>query len=299
MGVIYKITSPSDKIYIGKTKNLRKRKTEHIRQAQKGTDGILYNSIRKYGWHHHKLEIIEEIQDDLLNEREVFWIAEYNTYWKDNSIGMNLTKGGDGNNGSWMHKTELREWFSDKFKGEGNPFYGKTHTEEFRKEQSQRAKKYSIEKQTRIPKWGVEKGRLKVMRSVLCYDKYGNFLKKYDSARDAEKELNINHESIAMVCNGKRTHVNELIFRYFEPGYLLKIEVKEFNKASIKRPVLYLDKRHSIIKEYPSSLEASLDLKIPKTTINRAANYNKYKPIRSGHIFIYKDLHENFKIKTA
>jgi len=54
--------------------------------------------------------------------------------------------------------------------------------------------------------------------------------------------------------------------------------------------LLYLNKQGEIIKEYESSLDASIDLKVPLTTIRRAALYNKKRPIRTGHIFIYKDL---------
>lgn len=290
MGVIYKITSPTNRIYVGKTNNLRKRKTEHIRQAQKGTQGLLYNSIRKYGWAQHKLEIIEEVEDSLLNEREIFWIKEFKTYWKDNEQGMNLTKGGDGNNGSWMHKTELRKWFSERFTGPGGPFYGKTHTEAWRIEKSKEVSEYNKRNGIRVPEWGVEKGRLKVMRAIICYDKNGNFLKEYDSLRSACNDLKIHHSSISESCNGKITGVfGKYVFRYKTENYPIKIDVGEVKCRGEKRPVLLLTPDLEIAIEFPSSLEASQFLSIPKTTINRAAQYNFCHPIRTGHIFLYRD----------
>lgn len=292
MGVIYKITSPSGKVYVGKTYDLRKRINSHKCDTRKGSSIILHNSIRKYGWEAHVIEVIEEVADELLNEREMFWITELKTYCHENPMGLNMTKGGEGQRGSWMHDTERRKWYSERFKGKGGPFYGKKHTEENKIAQSERAKKWALETGKTIPKWGAEKGRLKVIRAVLCYDKYGNFLKKYESVISADRELNIDHSSITMVCQGKRTHVNELVFRYYEPNYPLNIQVGEIKFPGTKRPVLYLNSQLQITKEYPSSQEASDDLKVPKTTINRAACYNNYKPIRTGHIFIYKDLHE-------
>jgi len=68
MGFIYKITNPNNKIYIGKTYCLRKRINGHKSYSKKGFKHILYNSIRKYGWDLHKIEVIEEIADELMNK---------------------------------------------------------------------------------------------------------------------------------------------------------------------------------------------------------------------------------------
>lgn len=135
MGVIYKITSPSNKAYVGKTYDLNKRIASHKHCAKSGKNLLLSNSIRKYGWEAHRLEVIEEMDDNILNEREIFWITD-------------------------------------------------------------------------------------------------------------------------------------------------------------KRPILLLTEMYEVICEYDSAKEASDFWKIPKTTINRAAMYNWLKPIRTGHIFIYKDLWE-------
>jgi group I intron endonuclease len=293
MGVIYKITSPTNKVYVGKTYDLRKRINAHKACSRKGSSVILYNSIRKYGWDAHKLEVIEEVEDDKLNEREMFWIAELKTYCFENPMGLNMTKGGEGQRSTWMHDTQRRMDQSNKFKGEGNPFYGKKHPIELRKELSKLASKRNKKLNRTVPKWGAEKGRLKVIRAVICYDKYGNFLKEYDSISSAEKELKINHASICESCKGIITGVfGKYVFRYKEPNYPLKIEVGEVKIKSTKRPVLYLNKKLEVIKEYASASEAAVDLEMPKTTINRAALYNNLKPIRTGHIFIYKDLYE-------
>lgn len=292
MGVVYKITSPTNRVYVGKTHDLRKRINAHKAAARRGSAVILHSSIRKYGWDAHMLEIIEEVEDEMLNERETFWIAELKTYHHENPMGMNMTQGGDGQRSTWMHDLRRRQDQSNKFSGEGNPFYGKSHKESTRRIIGEKTSKRNKRNNHTIPDWGIRKRRMQVIRSILSYDKYGNFLKKYDSITDAEKELKIDHSSIILVCNGQRSHANNHLFRYYEPNFLLKIDVPELRQQSVKRSVLYLSKKMQVIKEYDSSLEASIDLDIPKTTINRAALYNNYKPIRTGHIFIYKDLHE-------
>lgn len=301
MGVIYKITSPSKKIYIGKTYDLRKRINCYKCASKKGSSIILLNSIRKYGWDAHVLEVVEEISDELLNEREVFWIKELGTYCYENPMGLNMTKGGDGQRSTWMHKTELRQWYSDKFTGEGNPFYGKQHNKETKTKMSELAKIRNKKDGRKIPEWGVENGRLKVIRAVICYDKYGNFLRDFYSITDAANKLNISKGGITESCKETSSGVDgKYIFRYKAPNFPLKIEVGVIKNKTVKRVVLYLSKDLNVIKEYDSSLEASIDLGIPKTTINRASMYNKLKPIRTGHIFIYKDLLEQqLKNKAA
>ena len=149
MGVIYKIISPSWKIYVGKTYNLRKRISSHKCSAKADKNIMLHNSIRKYGWDAHNLEVIEEVDDSIMDEREIYWIAELETYCYENPMGLNMTKGGEGQRSTWMHKTGLRKWFSEKFTGEGNPFYGKKHTEETRKKLSIAHKGQSPSEETR------------------------------------------------------------------------------------------------------------------------------------------------------
>ncbi len=121
IGYIYKIINPSGKVYIGQTINLKGRLNKYKSndcQKQK----ILYNSIKKYGWIKHVFEILEECAVDdnktLLNEREKFWIKEFNSF----GCGMNCNEGGNGNVGR-VCSDETKEKIRL-----GN--LGKTHTAE-------------------------------------------------------------------------------------------------------------------------------------------------------------------------
>ncbi len=88
---IYKFTNPKGKVYIGKSKHIEVRKedykSEKIYQQRK-----IYYSIKKYGLENHEFEIIEECSIDQLDEREIYWIKQYNSVEE----GLNLTYGGDG-----------------------------------------------------------------------------------------------------------------------------------------------------------------------------------------------------------
>lgn len=91
-GIIYKITNKvNGKSYIGQTRyTLEFRWRQHI---HKKDNTYFHNAIRKYGPENFTLEVLEECSTSNLNEREIFYIAKYNTFKE----GYNLTTGGDGN----------------------------------------------------------------------------------------------------------------------------------------------------------------------------------------------------------
>lgn len=296
MGVIYKITSPNLRKYVGKTYCLRKRINSHKSNSKKETGIILMNSIKKYGWGAHKIEVIEEVDDSLLNEREMFWIKELKTYCYDFPGQMNMTKGGEGQRSTWKHDVERVKRASERFKGVNAPFYGRHHTEENKKIIGDKARIRNKETGKIVPEWGAEKGRNVVRKPIVCYSSDGIFVKEFTCAAAAALEMRLEHTSISMVCSNKRTHVGGFVFRYRTDNYSKKINVGELKQQTIKRPVLTLTPEYEIVCEHTSAQEASDFWGIPKTTINRTAMYNWLKPIRSGHVFIYKDLYEKLKL---
>jgi len=93
MGFIYKITSPSKKMYVGQTKNKpQKRWNEHCKQSSGCV--ALKNAITKYGLENMTFEVVEECADELLNDREHHWIRDLNTL---SPHGYNLRTGGGAN----------------------------------------------------------------------------------------------------------------------------------------------------------------------------------------------------------
>lgn len=97
MGYIYCITNLiSGKKYIGQTtRTIQERFREHSRQAYmpENDSRPICRAIRKYGIENFEIEQLEETDNSLLNEREIYWIQELQTYGKG---GYNATKGGDG-----------------------------------------------------------------------------------------------------------------------------------------------------------------------------------------------------------
>ena len=95
LGVIYAyIKKDSGKVmYVGKTTDLEKRIKEH--KSMNGSPQALYKAFRDHGYDAFNLEIIEELPNGELADREVYWIDHHNTYRGD---GYNLSPGGDGVN---------------------------------------------------------------------------------------------------------------------------------------------------------------------------------------------------------
>jgi len=73
---IYKITSPSDKIYIGQSINIQKRFKQYKNLQNCKFQTKLYDSLMFEK--NHKFEILEECDINLLNERERYWQDYYN-----------------------------------------------------------------------------------------------------------------------------------------------------------------------------------------------------------------------------
>lgn len=93
MGFIYKISnSINNKIYIGQTKrSIAERFKQHeYDYCHKRYNSLLHQAMRELGFKNFSIEEIEECPDDLLDEREVYWINYYNSY----QDGYNLTTGG-------------------------------------------------------------------------------------------------------------------------------------------------------------------------------------------------------------
>lgn len=66
---IYKITSPSGKVYIGQSWNIFKRFDSHKRILHKRKCKF-YSSLKSYGWENHVKSIIHELPEDF-NDQEI------------------------------------------------------------------------------------------------------------------------------------------------------------------------------------------------------------------------------------
>lgn len=80
---IYKITSPTGKIYIGKSIDIIKRWGEYMRQTKSIQAQIkISNSLKKYGPEKHIFEVLVVCPKNELADLEIFFIKKYNSVKK-------------------------------------------------------------------------------------------------------------------------------------------------------------------------------------------------------------------------
>lgn len=94
IGLIYKYTNKiNNKIYIGQTRQrLERRHYKHTNQLDDNT--YFHRAVQKYGMENFSLEIIEDnIPLEQLDEREIYWIKYFDSYYTSGK-GYNETKGG-------------------------------------------------------------------------------------------------------------------------------------------------------------------------------------------------------------
>jgi len=168
---IYKHTfKTSGKSYIGKTsQSIKERLSGHCRRAyNKNSQTHFHRAIRKYGITDIETTLLESsVNDDIINEREIFWITYFDTY----KNGYNMTTGGDGGNTRIkMNEEEKKQYYKKISDACKNPIFTDEHK-----------KKISLAKSKNPTKlFGKNNGRaLKLLifdnNDILMFESYGNF----------------------------------------------------------------------------------------------------------------------------
>lgn len=156
-------------MYIGQSADIETRWKAHKRELRNNyhRNNHLQRSWNKYGESTFDFIVIEELPNDkdLLHEKEIEYIAKYNTF-KD-AFHYNEAIGGEGTGSGEEHpqygvpiSDEQKQRISIANKGENNwmygktgednPFYGKKHTEETRKKMSDARKGMKFTQEEKI-----------------------------------------------------------------------------------------------------------------------------------------------------
>lgn len=118
---IYSISNKvNNKVYIGSSKNIHLRISEHVLDLSKNIhkNSYLQNSWNKYGGDNFELIIIELCDVDILLDREQHWIDNFVSY--NRKYGYNLHKDAKRHYVCEETKQKMRE----RFLGKNNPRYG-------------------------------------------------------------------------------------------------------------------------------------------------------------------------------
>jgi group I intron endonuclease len=188
---IYKITSPSGKIYIGQSKTLEKRKSFYNRLACKGQTR-LYNSLVAYGFAAHTFTVIEECPIEELAKRERFWQDFYNATGKN---GLNCIK-----TPTDLLKVEYSQEtrnnmsarklaFLNTVKGKESQARGVSHTD-----YAARAQKF--------------------FKTIIQYSIAGEYIKEWPSVKEAGETLSLARNNISSCLTGKLSSSGGFIWKY-------------------------------------------------------------------------------------
>lgn len=190
---IYKITNPTGKIYIGKTKNLKYR-TKKYKYADCQAQPKLYNSLKKYGWDAHVFETVYQgdCSDACLNRLETLYVRMYDS----KNTGLNCTEGGEGTSG-YTHSQEFKDFRRDVMKG-NTIRRGSKHTQETKDLIRSKSKTERPERRKEICAWNLD----------------GTLFGTYPSATEAAAILGVYQSAIANCLRGKSKTCSNLLFTY-------------------------------------------------------------------------------------
>lgn len=224
---IYRIINLiNGKIYIGRSVNLKSRKSKHKTSI---TNTIISRAIQKYGHENFKFEVIEYCECDSLIEREQYYLNLFNPYdengynlLKDSSYGgwsgmvhtpearLKMSKGkkgitpwNKGKKGVQECSDETRKLMSENRKGNGNGFYGKSHSEETRNKLREIAR---------------DRDMSHCNKKVIQLDKItGEIIKIWDSISDAAEQVlgDKKNSRISAVCRGRAKSAGGFRWLYF------------------------------------------------------------------------------------
>jgi group I intron endonuclease len=222
LGIIYKHTSPSGKSYIGQSINsLKERLKSHISSAKSGKKSRFNDAVRKYGIENFISEIIEEVDNQLLNEREIYWIDFYDTYHN----GYNQTLGGDSsgyrlNDAAKESMSKGTKHYWDSMSEDKREKHRKACSDSTKKQWKKRTKEEIISVSRAIseankgriePEWKKEKHRVRMTgagnskaKKINIYDENNNL--KYECNGNFKKvciENNLPHNALRKSHNSK------------------------------------------------------------------------------------------------
>lgn len=94
MITIYRIVCfRTGEVYVGATENFKRRKWKHLHELKQGIhhNHKLQRAYTEYSGNAFYFETIEEVIRSLSDEREIYWVGHYDSYFN----GFNLTFGGN------------------------------------------------------------------------------------------------------------------------------------------------------------------------------------------------------------
>ena len=214
---IYKITNTvNGKCYVGQSRDIEARWAKHLSAYKSSPEWELYRAFKKYGIAAFSFEVVEECTIEELNEREIYWITQYDSF----NNGYNMTLGGEACNGT-NDKTVYQYDLSGQFVKE----YKSAH-DAARENNIQFTNICKVCRGERKTAggfgWSYDKHDsvqpIKTKRlgdgTVLQFTKDGQFVAEYPTAAEADRVTGISRTTIGLVCKGKGKTAGGFVWKY-------------------------------------------------------------------------------------
>lgn len=218
---IYKITSPTGRIYIGQSVNIEKRQQQYESGINYKNQTKLRNSLVKYGFATHIFEVIQECDVEELNMQERYWQDHYGVL-SQRGLNCRLTQTND-KSGRLSEQTKSR--ISKANSGVNAGFYGRNHTEEAKsrirqaslgRRHTEEAKKYmsEIKKGYKKSQEHVKAIAEKKKKPILQYTKDSKPIREWNSVKEAGEALGINRGNISSCLTGTFKSAGGYMWKY-------------------------------------------------------------------------------------
>jgi len=257
------LTSPSGKSYIGQTKHsLKKRWGQH---ALAKNDTAISRAIAKYGKETFKVTELIIVDNALLDEYETKFIDAFRTMAPH---GYNLTSGGHRPN-------EVSETLRERLKmnngGDKNPFFGRKHTDEYKRYMSELSKvrakgRWNGEKN---PKYGLRGAANPKSKAVRQYAMDGAFVREYESLTAAAGALGMKASCISQAISGRIQSSGGWQWRLASDHPPGACAPRSYGDRSIR--VAMCDKNGAVVRVFDTLTQASSYANVGMKTIKRSA----------------------------
>lgn len=237
MAYIYSITNNiNQKQYIGLTRkaNPYERWKKHLNDSKYNSEHPIHRAIRKYGADNFKFRILEECNDDKVEEREIYYISKFNTFYE----GYNATLGGN-----IRYDSEAKPVTQYNKKGEriqdfaslrdAAEFIGKDQSAISRCANGERFSAYGYRwswKGERLPIL-----KMKYLKPIYAYNHNGEY-KEWTCIGEAERELKCHHRTITDSIKSSIDNKQQCRGWYFFRMEDTKIDFDEITFAKRYKP---------------------------------------------------------------
>jgi len=211
---IYKIVNPKGNIYIGQSRDYKKRRRQYGK-LRCVNQHKLYRSFIKYGFENHVFEVVEKCNIEELDEKEIFYIKLYDSV----KNGLNCIVRGQNKE----MDTESRNKYRLAKLGEKNPNYGKSTWNKGIKQWAETPHPFLNKKlsdshkelmKINNPKIYIQgAGNLRAKR-IIQFTLDNVFIKTWGSSKCIERSLGIDSSSVIKSCKGKLKTCKGYIFKY-------------------------------------------------------------------------------------